>query len=121
MASKASTVDYLLEQLFPAGLVTAKKMFGEYALYANGQVVALVCDDQLFVKITPEGKAFAQGCAEGQPYPGAKPCLLIPGDQWDNREWLSELFQLTATHLPKQKKKAPRPKSAGTGAKTGSR
>jgi len=26
-------------------------MFGEYALYCGDKVVALVCDDQLFVKI----------------------------------------------------------------------
>jgi hypothetical protein len=28
-------------------------MLGEYALYLDGKVVALVCDDHLFLKLTP--------------------------------------------------------------------
>lgn len=30
-------------------------MFGEYAIYSNGKVAALVCDDRLFVKPTLAG------------------------------------------------------------------
>jgi TfoX/Sxy family transcriptional regulator of competence genes len=110
MATKQSTIDFILEQIFPADFVTAKKMFGEYALYADGKVVALVCDDQLFVKITPPGKALAGGCAEAPPYPGAKPCLLISGDRCEDREWLSQLFQITAANLPKPQKKPAKKK-----------
>ncbi len=33
-------------------------MFGEYALYCDQRVVALICDDQVFVKITDPGKAY---------------------------------------------------------------
>jgi len=58
MASRQSTVDYLLEQIKEAGTVSYKKMFGEYAIYCNGKVVALVCDDELFVKPTLAGKKF---------------------------------------------------------------
>ncbi len=78
MATKQSTVEYLLDQIAEAGAVTAKKMFGEYGVYCDGKMVALVCDDQLFVKQTPAGKAFLGDCPEKPPYPGAKPCFLIP-------------------------------------------
>jgi TfoX/Sxy family transcriptional regulator of competence genes len=33
-------------------------MFGEYGLYSSGKMVALVCDDALYVKPTAAGRAF---------------------------------------------------------------
>jgi len=58
MASDQSTIDFLLEQLQHAGEIRARKMFGEYALYCNDKVVALVCDDQLFIKPTDISEQF---------------------------------------------------------------
>lgn len=99
MASKQSTIDFILGQIAQAGSVSARKMFGEFGVYCDGKIVAFVCDDQLFVKMTGAGKQFAGDCPEGQPYPGAKPHLLIPGDRWDNREWLSQLIRISAANL----------------------
>ncbi len=56
MASKQEFVQYIAEQLHDAGNVTYRKMFGEYGVYLDGKIVALVCDDQLFVKITEAGR-----------------------------------------------------------------
>lgn len=100
MASKQSTVDYILEQMAEAGDVSAKKMFGEYGIFYNGKMVAVVCDDQLFVKPTEAGKAFIAKYEEASPFPGAKPYLRIAGDKWDDREWLAQLIRLTANELP---------------------
>lgn len=105
MSSRQSTVDFILDQVADAGRVSAKKMFGEYALYCNTKVVALVCDDQLFVKPTNAGKTFINDYVEGIPYPGAKPYLLISADLWEDREWLTQLIQITALELPPPKKK----------------
>ncbi len=105
MASRQSTVDFILEQIQESGAVTAKKMFGEYALYCDDKVVALICDDQLFVKPTERGKEFIGDFVEASPYPGAKPYLLIPGDLWEDHEWLSELIKISLTELPLPKKK----------------
>jgi len=110
MASKQSTVDFILAQVAKAGTVYAKKMFGEYAIYCDKKVVALVCDDQLFIKPTIAGKAFVSNYIEGPPYPGAKPYLLIAGEMWDDREWLTDIIKITAAELPLPKKKAPRRK-----------
>jgi TfoX/Sxy family transcriptional regulator of competence genes len=107
MASKQSSVDYILDQIARAGDVSAKKMFGEYGIYCGEKMVALVCDDQLYVKPTARGKALAGDCAEAPPYPGAKNCLLIPDQNWDDRDFLSELIRTTAKELP-----AARPKKA---------
>lgn len=105
MATKQSTVDYILEQLSSVSGVSAKKMFGEYAVYCGGKVVALVCDDQLFVKPTVSGKKFIGRVKEASPYKGAKPCYLISGDRWEDQDWLSELIKVSAAELP-----APKPK-----------
>lgn len=56
MSTAQSTVEYILDQLTAIPNVSARKMFGEYALYAGNKVVALVCDNTMFVKITEAGK-----------------------------------------------------------------
>jgi TfoX/Sxy family transcriptional regulator of competence genes len=58
MSTKQSTIEYIEDQLVSLDAVSTKKMFGEYALYVGDKVVALVCDDTLYVKITPQGKDF---------------------------------------------------------------
>lgn len=104
-------IEYLLDQVREAGRVSARKMFGEYALYCDSKVVALVCDDQLFVKITVEGKRHVGDKYEEEaPYPGAKPWMLIAEDLWEDRPWLSELVRLTAAALPLPKPKVQRKK-----------
>ena len=80
-------------------------MFGEYGTYCDGKMVALVCDDLLLVKSTAGGRAFADGVGEAPPYPGAKPCLLIDADRWDDSDWLTELIKISAAELPKAKTK----------------
>ena len=105
MASKQTTVDFILEQMADAGDVSARKMFGEYGVYCGAKVVALVCDDQLFVKPTGAGKTFIGKVTEGLPYPGAKPWFAVGGSHWENSEWLSELMRLTANELPMPKPK----------------
>ena len=108
MATRQETIDFLLDQIEAAGNVRARKMFGEYALYLDEKVVALVCDDHLFVKVTGSGKEFVgDRYEEGAPYPGAKPWMHIPKEMFDDREWLSELLRATADALP-----APKPKKA---------
>jgi len=94
----------LLDQLSAQAGVHARKMFGEYALYLGDKVVALVCDNQLFVKITAPGKALV-GAAyqEGEAYPGAKPSMLIGGDLIEDADCLCELIRATAAALPPPK------------------
>ncbi len=73
------------------------------------KVVALVCDNQLFVKITPPGRALVgERYVEGTACPGAKPSMLIGVEEIDDNERLRELIRLTADALPKPKPKKPR-------------
>ena len=111
MASKQSTVDYIVDQTLSVEGISTRKMFGEYALYVGNKVVALICDDTLFVKITEAGKEFVGDLyKEGPAYPGAKPSIVINPDQIDDREWISELISITAEHAPAVKKKAKKKK-----------
>ena len=106
MATKQSTIDFILDQLSLLDGAYARKMFGEYALYFDGKVVGLVCDNQLFIKITEPGKEFVGGhYREGHAYPGAKVSMLIDGGQLEERDWLCELVRITADNVPYPKVK----------------
>jgi TfoX/Sxy family transcriptional regulator of competence genes len=111
MASDLDFVEYVVDQMEDAGVITYKKMFGEYAVYCRGKVVALVCDNQLFVKPTEAGRAFIGDVVEAPPYPGAKPSFLI-GEGMEDRDWLGRLIRLTEKELPLPKpKKGKKPRS----------
>lgn len=106
MASSKEFVEYVMDQLQGAGNVSYRKMFGEYGWYCNGKFLGVVCDDQLFVKITPETeKAFAS-IPKAPPYEGAKGYFLI--EDIDNRRLLMELARATWEALPEPKPKKRR-------------
>ena len=108
MSTKQSTMDYILDQLSSIRNVASRKMFGEYALYCEGKVVGLVCDDTLFIKITESGKIFVgEFYEEGFAYPGAKASMLIDEERIEDRDWLTELINITVDNLPE-----PKPKKA---------
>jgi len=77
MASNQIFVDFVLKQIKNAGEITAKKMFGEYGIYADEKLFGLICDNKLFVKPTISGRAFIGNVVEAPPYEGAKPSFLI--------------------------------------------
>ena len=104
MATDKAFVDFVLDQIENAGEITAKKMFGEYGIFSNGKIFALVCDNKLFIKPTESGRAFIQNVVEAPPYKGAKPSFLIE-DKIEDREWLSELIRISLKELPEPKPK----------------
>lgn len=107
MATHLEFMEFLADQMAGAGEISYRKMFGEYAVYLGGKVVALVCDNQLFVKPTAAGRAFIGAPVEAPAYPGAKNSFLIE-DAFEDREWISELIRITARDLPAPKPKKPK-------------
>ncbi len=105
MATDLDFVKFVSDQIDDGCDVSYRKMFGDYTLYSRGKVVALVCDNQLFVKITAAGRSFIDNIVEAPPYPGAKLAFLIQ-DEIDDTEWLSELIAVTEAELPMPKPKA---------------
>ena len=121
MATSERTIAFMLDQLRDVAGVSARKMFGEYAIYVRDKVVALVCDDQMFVKITDAGRALlGVRYKEGFAYPGAKASILVGAHDLEDSDRLAELVRTTDAALPgpKPKTKAKTKTKTKTKAKT---
>ena len=114
MASSVGTVQFICDQAGLGKRLTFRRMFGEYALYLDGKVVALICDDQLFLKPTPEGRAYLGDVSEAAPFPGAKNFFLLSADL-DDPDRLSEVLRVTARALPEPRPKAVRSRAGAAG------
>ncbi len=106
MASRPEFVQYVADQCAAAGEITCRKMFGNYGIYLNGKIFGLICNDQLFIKVTQPGKELAPDCPLAPPYEGAKPHFLI--EDLEDREFLTAFITATYDALP-----TPKPKKSG--------
>lgn len=104
MAQGMEFVEYVTDQVDDSCNLTHRMMFGGCTLYLDGKVVALIGDDQLFVKPTDAGRKFIGNVTEAPAYPGAKNSFLIE-DQIEDGDWLTQLLTLTAAELPAPKLK----------------
>jgi TfoX/Sxy family transcriptional regulator of competence genes len=100
MSTHRDTAAFILERLGPG--FTTRAMFGEFALYCGDKVVALVCDDQLFVRDVPASAVLAETCEKGSPYPGAKLHYAVPEDRLGD---IATVLRAVATQVP-----APKPR-----------
>jgi len=107
MASDLETIHYLCDQAGLGERLTFRKMFGEYALYVDGKVVAFVCDDQLFLKPNDAARKLLGTPTLAPAYPGSKDYFLLE-EETEDRDRLRELLTATADALPPPKAKRPR-------------
>ncbi|RUL74458.1 TfoX/Sxy family protein [Dyella choica] len=112
MATTQDFVDYVAEQIGLGDRLTHKKMFGEYALYVDGKVVAFVCDNSLFVKPSAAATKLAPKLPRRPPYPGAKD-YPVADELLDESDLIRQLILETAALMPvpKPKKSASSPKA----------
>lgn len=107
MASHSDFVNYVAEQLRQAGAIRSRKMFGEYGLYCDNVFFAVICDDQLFVKVTPQGEAAFPNLPKAPPYEGARDYIWV--EDVDDRDTMTALTRLTCLalqeQLPKKRRK----------------
>lgn len=77
------------------------------AFTVNDIFFAVICDNQLFIKITPEGEASFPSLPKAPPYDGAKDSFLVK--DVDDIEMLTKLVAITCEslqlHAPKKRKK----------------
>jgi TfoX/Sxy family transcriptional regulator of competence genes len=104
MANDPDFVAYVCDQVDDACDVSFRHMFGGTTLYSKGKVVALICDNQLFVKPTEAGRAFIGDVTEAPAYEGSKHFFLI-GDEIEDADWLTELVRRTERELPRPQRK----------------
>ncbi|WP_202840237.1 TfoX/Sxy family protein [Luteimonas saliphila] len=112
MSTDTDFIEYVHEQAALGPRLSHKRMFGEYALYLDGKVVAFACDNSLLLKPTQEGRAVLPSVTLGKPYPEAKDYFVL--DEFlDDTELLRRALQATAEVLP-----APKPKTPGKASKS---
>ena len=107
MATDPDFIDYAAEQIALGDRVSHKKMFGEYALYVDGKVVAFACDNSLFVKPSAAADTLAPDLPRRPPYPGAKD-YPVADELLDDSDRLRRLILETAALMP-----APKPRAVG--------
>jgi TfoX/Sxy family transcriptional regulator of competence genes len=110
VSTQKETVEFILEKLGNSELFDVRAMFGEYALYADGKVVALVCNDQLYVKIVPASYELEDVCEKDTPFSGAKLHYLVEEFQLSQIQNLSEILSSIAQSLPAKKSKSKKTK-----------
>ena len=81
MASDHQFVEYVAEQLRPHGVVTFKKMFGEYMIYIDQKPIFLVCDNCVYIRMHDVLNGIINEAETGYPYPGAKLHYVIDIDE----------------------------------------
>ncbi|MBK8954271.1 MAG: TfoX/Sxy family protein [Saprospiraceae bacterium] len=104
MASHQQFVDFVTDQIKGSGEIVAKKMFGDYGIYADGKIFGLICDNKLYIKPTKSGREFIGEVTEAPAYPGAKPSFLIE-EKIEDGIWLSKLVKISLKELPEPKPK----------------
>ncbi len=97
-----SFVEFVIDQIHSVGNISHKYMFGGCAIYRNKKVVALICDNQLYIRPTRMGKDFLGTVDEQSPYPGAKLHFLI--EDTDDGKKLRDLIMITDKELSSVKK-----------------
>ena len=99
MASDEGYLAYVLELLGGVPEVSARKMMGEYLLYASGKLFGGVYDDRFLVKDMAASRK-ALTIAE-IPYEGASEMMLVDGE---DRAVLADLVAEMLPELPEPKK-----------------
>ena len=108
MASNTDFVQYVADQCAGAGEIMVRKMFGDYAIYCDGKVFGLICDDHFYVKPTGAGQAMLRKVDLRPPYEGAKDYFYV--EDVDDHDYLSSLVRETCKQLPLPKPKKARKK-----------
>jgi TfoX/Sxy family transcriptional regulator of competence genes len=106
MPTDRSFLDYVVEQSGLEGALTFKRLFGEYALYLDGKVVAFACDNSLLLKPSTAMPDVVSRLPGRPPYPGAKDYPVLD-ELLDEPDALRRILRSTADALP-----LPRPKPA---------
>ena len=107
MASNADFVQYIMDQCSGAGDIAVKKMMGDYCIYCNGILFGLICDNNLFIKVTEPGREVLRGIVLRPPYPGARDYFYI--EDVDDMDYLAQLVRVSLPALadPRAKKSSP--------------
>jgi TfoX/Sxy family transcriptional regulator of competence genes len=97
MASNPDFVQYIIDQCSDAGDIAVKKMMGDYCIYCDGILFGLICDNNLYIKVTDAGEGLLNEIVRRPPYEGARDYFYV-GDV-DDRDYLAQLVRATLPEL----------------------
>ena len=109
MATSKDFVVYLQDCLRHVRSLRFKSMFGEYAMYAEDTVVALVCDQTVFIKLSDGTTALlADRVKLGLPFPGAKPAYMLTEGELEDDDLMTQVIAaVLRDRVAKVRKKKP--------------
>ncbi len=90
MPSSKEFLDFVLGQLSELSDIKYRAMMGEYIIYYRGKIIGGIYDNRFLVKPTMAAQRIIPTATFENPYPGAKPMLLVP--DIENTELLVKLF-----------------------------
>ena len=108
MATPQEYFDFIRGQLDIEG-VSWRKMIGEYILYFHGRIAGGIYDSHLLVKDVPSAREAIPGFTLEEPYPGAKPMILV--NDVDDPDFLAGLMRRIFDDLPEGKGRVSRGKN----------
>ena len=103
MASSEEFVRFVCDQMGRAGKISYRKMFGDYGVYCDGKIFALICDNRLFVMISYVVWVSWPDLPHVALYEGATQHFAV--DDVEDAEKLSALVTATCSELPQPKQK----------------
>ncbi len=111
MPTSKNFVTYIEDALAHVRTIRTRPMFGEYALYCNDVVVGLICDETLFIKVTPGTAAlFDEHTAIVPPYPGGKGAFVVTEDVLEDKGRIERIIVACSQDIPPKKPKSkPKP------------
>lgn len=109
MSTSLKTIDSLSKALSLVPEVTFLPMMGEYSICSRNRMFAVVCNDQLFIKTSPETLGLFRD-TETRPFPGSTTMLKANAEWLDDPEKLGEVVLYTlASHPPPAPPAVPGP------------
>ncbi|MDP2866819.1 MAG: TfoX/Sxy family protein [Elusimicrobiota bacterium] len=100
MGTSQKTVESLSKALALVPEVSFLPMMGEYSICSRGRMFAVVCNDELFLKTSPETLCLFRD-KETRPYPGSTTMFKANAEWLEDPEKLGEVVLYTlASHPP---------------------
>lgn len=103
MACSTDFIDYVCAQLQGAGVIRARRMFGDWCIYVDEKAAVLACDNLCYVKMHPAIAHLMHDAPTGRPYEGAKEHYILDIDHPAEATAVVKAL-LPALPYPKRKK-----------------
>ena len=103
MACNKEYIDFVCEMVKDLGMITSKKMFGEYMVYVNAKPILLICDNTVFIKMKEEIQKYMENAETGYPYEGAKLHYILDVENQDLTKKVIPILE-NITLVPRKRK-----------------